>query len=161
MRKFTLRDLTSIFNVLFDKDFKNEARYDKIIKWSSREYGCEDDLTKQLTEDHQLWIKELIAKRNAIEHPGGYSGDLYIKNCSYGEHEGNKGVILPLWLRNSEHPTSIVHDMCNYVHNIFTFAEEIFVLCLQKVDLHGNLPMKIVEIPQTDRSVSTPVMNME
>jgi len=65
-----------------------------------------------------------------------------------------------MWHRNSGQPTSIMHDMSNYWHNIFTFSEEIFILCLQKVDLLCDIPMRIAEIPEADRSSETPIRFM-
>src|ERR1035437_3617587 len=68
--KSALRDFTVVFKILFSKDFKNEARYDKVHKWAEVKFGSNDVFSKMLADDLP-WIKRLIAMRNAIEHPGG------------------------------------------------------------------------------------------
>jgi len=157
--KSALRDLTNIFRVLFDINCKETEKnlYQCILEQLKEKFGENDNLIKQLSEDYKLWIKELVAKRNAVEHPGGYSGRLYIKDCSYEEYEGRKGIIIPTWHRDSDKPTSILHDMSSYIHNIFTFAEEIFILSLQKCKPLVDVPMHIAKIPESERSKDMPV----
>jgi len=157
--KSALRELTNIFRVLFDIDCKETEKnlYKCIFEQLKKKLDANDNLIKQLAEDYKLWIEELIAKRNAVEHPGGHSGHLHIKNCLYGEYKGRKGITLPTWHRDSDKPTSILHDMSSYTHNIFTFAEEIFILSLQKCRLLVDVPMCIIEIPESERSKDIPV----
>ena len=157
--KSVLRDLTNIFRVLFDTNCKETENnlYQCILEQLKKRFGKNDVLIKQLSEDYTSWIKELIAKRNAVEHPGGHSGYLHINNFSYGEYRGRKGIAIPTWHRNSDKPTSILHDMGNYTHNNFTFAEEIFILSLQKCNLLVDVPMHIAEIPESERSKDMPV----
>jgi hypothetical protein len=155
--KSSLRDLQRIFKVFFGKDFGDGANYKAVIKWSEKTFGKDDPLTKQLTKDYELWIKELIAKRNAVEHPGGYSGHLIIKDYTTVNHEGSIKICEPIWYRNSDRPTHILNDMEVHVHNCFTFAEEIFILSLQKLKSLVNLPIRIVEIPETQRPKEMPI----
>jgi len=68
--KSVLRDLTDIFSILFSKNFKREARFDRVLKWANKEFGAGDPLTKTL-EDDNPWIKKIVSMRNAVEHPGG------------------------------------------------------------------------------------------
>src|SRR5215471_4634740 len=53
--KSVLRDLTDIFSILFSKNFKREARFDRVLKWANKEFGAGDPLTKTL-EDDNPWI---------------------------------------------------------------------------------------------------------
>jgi hypothetical protein len=80
--KSSLRDLTNIFKILFSKDFKQEARFDKVLTWSNEKFGADDSLTKMLKDDEGSWIKKIVSMRNAVEHPGGHSGILHIENFS-------------------------------------------------------------------------------
>jgi len=156
--KLILRDLAEIFNVFFNKDFNNQnGLYKKILDWAKSEFGAEDPIYLQVKKDYDSWIKELIAKRNAIEHPGGYSGTFYIKDYSYIRHDGANKICEPIWYRNSEQPTHILFDMEIFVHNCFTFSEEIFILCLNKMPRLAGMPLRIVEIPEQERNSNNPI----
>jgi len=156
--KLALRDLKEIFHLLFNHNFKNNANYEDIIEWATKEYGADDSLATQIKMDHKLWIEELIKKRNAVEHPGGNSGGtIHIKNYSTVIVNGTTKICEPIWYRNEEQPTHILFDMDSYVHNCFTFAEEIFVLSLYKPQPVSNMNIKFVEIPEGDRNPDTPI----
>lgn len=152
--KSVLRDLTDIFFILFSKDFKKEARFDKVLKWAKKDFGPEDSLTKMLEDDANTWIKKLVSMRNAVEHPGGHSGVLHIENFSSIE-EGKKVLVIePLWYLNTEKKVPIVHEMDAFVTNLLTFCEEIFVLSLEK--FNKEFPIVIVEIPEKERDPQCP-----
>ncbi|MGD1042227.1 MAG: hypothetical protein ABR913_04085 [Sedimentisphaerales bacterium] len=155
--KSSLRDLQGIFKVFFGKDFGSGANYTEVIKWSQKTYGVDDPLTKQLNENYDHWIKELIAKRNAVEHPGGHSGHLRIKDYSTVIQDGTIKICEPIWYRNSDKPSHILNDMEIYVHTCFTFAEEIFVLCLLKIEPLVRGTMRIAEIPENQRRKEMPI----
>ena len=153
-----LRDLADIFTIFFNKDFSNQNRlYEKILNWAKSEFGVKDPIYVQIKKDYDSWAKELIAKRNAIEHPGGYSGTFYIKDYSYVRHDGANKICEPVWYRNSDQPTHILLDMETYVHNCFTFSEELFVVCLQKMTPIAQMPLKIVGIPEQERDPNNPI----
>lgn len=150
--KSVLRDLTDLFSILFSKDFQKEARFDKVLKWSKKEFGTKDRLTKMLEDDESTWIKKIVRMRNAIEHPGGHSGILHIENFSSIEEERKVLVIEPVWYLNAEEKVPIVHEMAVMVTNLLTFCEETLILCLEKFT-KGFL---IVEIPEEKRDEECP-----
>jgi hypothetical protein len=151
--KSVLRDLTDIFSILFSKDFKKEARFDKVLKWARKEFGPDDPLTRML-EDDVTWIKKLVSMRNAVEHPGGYSGILHIENFDSIEGVGKVLVVEPLWHLNTEKRVPIVHEMDAFVTNLLTFCEEILVHSLEK--FKKGFPIMIVEIPEKERDPQCP-----
>ena len=71
--KSTLRELAKIFGIFFSKEFK-KARYDRVAVWAKGEFGEDSDLAQVLQQDHDRWIKHLVAMRNAVEHPEDHSG---------------------------------------------------------------------------------------
>jgi hypothetical protein len=152
--KSVLRDLTDIFFILLSKDFRKEARFDKVLKWAKKEFGAEDALTKMLEEDANTWIKRIVKMRNAVEHPGGHSGTLHIENFSSIEEAGKVLVSEPLWYLNTDEKVPIVNEMNTFVTNLLTFCEETLVLCLEK--FKKGLPIVIVEIPEKERDVTCP-----
>jgi hypothetical protein len=153
--KSSLRELTNIFKILFSKDFKQEARFDNVLKWSNEEFGADDSLSKMMKDDEGSWIKKIVRMRNAVEHPGGYSGTLHIEDFSSIEKEGEILIIEPMWYLNIEEKSPIVHEMDVMVANLLTFCEETLILCLEKCS--KTSPYVIMEIPEQERDVECPI----
>ena len=161
--KSALRDFTAVFLVLFAKDFKKEARFDKVLKWAKDQFGNEDILSKALEEDQATWIAKIVKMRNAVEHPGGYSGVLHIENFTGREKESVVVVTEPVWHLNSDPKTRIAHEMDVMVTNLLSFFEETLLLCLGKFP--SPFPIAVQEIPESERDPKCPlrfrmVMNM-
>jgi hypothetical protein len=78
-----------------------------------QQFGSEDDLSKLIKEDQELWIKQLVRMRNAVEHPGGYAGHLHIHNFEAVLLDGQSHprLIEPSWHLNDEPRVSIGHDL--------------------------------------------------
>jgi len=152
--KSVLRDLTDIFSILFSKNFKKEARFDKVLQWVRKEFGPDDSLTKRLETDANTWIKKIVSMRNAVEHPGGYSGILHIENFSSMEEGRAILVIEPRWYLNSEEKIPIVHEMNVFVTNLLTLCEDILILSLEK--FKTGSPIVITEIPEDERDPNCP-----
>jgi hypothetical protein len=152
--KSVLRDLTCIFFILFSKDFKKEARFDKVLRWANKEFGPEDSLTRMLEDDANTWIKRIVKMRNAVEHPGGHSGTLHIENFSSVEKANTVLVIEPFWYLNTDEKVPIVSEMNTFVTNLLTFCEETLVHCLEK--FKKNLPISIMEIAEQERDATCP-----
>ena len=154
--KSALRELSAIFNYFFDTNF-NEARFDKILKWSESYFGEENELSRLLKEDHRLWIQKVVAMRNAIEHPGGYSGYLHIHNFELlpEDHSEYPKVIEPTWHLNDEPAVSIAKDLLTNTDNLLTFCEDMLVVCM--VNKGTPSMLRIVEIPESERNNSAPI----
>jgi hypothetical protein len=152
--KSALRDFTVVFKILFSKDFKNEARYDKVHKWAEVKFGSNDVFSKMLADDLP-WIKRLIAMRNAIEHPEGFSGILHVENFTSEEKDRTVFVIEPVWYLNSEKKIPLAHDMDVFVKNLLTFCEESLLLCLEKFP--SKFPVGVTEIPEAERDPKCPI----
>jgi hypothetical protein len=153
--KSTLRDLTHLFSILFSQSFKNEARFDKVFSWAKTKFGSEDPLVKMLGDDANTWIKRVVQMRNAVEHPGGYSGILHIENFISIE-EGTKILVIePMWWLNTEEKCPIVYAMDVIVSNLLAFCEETLILCLEKFRIQHITV--IAEIPEKDRDPTCPI----
>lgn len=152
--KSTLRDFAQIFNILFNTTF-DECRYDKISTWSENELGADADLSRLLTQD-QEWIKQVVKMRNAVEHPGGYSGHLHIHNCQLAQNQNEEKTTLvpPTWHLNEDGPSSITKDMQTNILNILAFTEDVLVVALE--NFKNNFPILIAEIPETERDPKFP-----
>lgn len=154
--KSALRELASIFNYFFGTKF-NEARFDKILEWSVGYFGEEDELTRLLREDQGLFIQKVVTMRNAVEHPGGYSGYLHIHNFELlpENHPEYPKVIEPTWNLNDEPAVSIAEGLITNTDNLLTFCEDMLVVCMVNKGIPNML--RIGEIPETERDSSAPI----
>jgi len=130
------RDLLGVINVFFRIGF-HEARnfYTtsgkgdvKLSKWAGRRFGPADSFTGMLRNE-QDWIRELIRKRNAVEHPGEKSGTLRIGNFQLAP---DGLVVPPSWHRDSLPPTDLLVDIEAAMDNMLTLAEDVLVACITK-----------------------------
>jgi hypothetical protein len=91
----------------------------------------------QKQPDHIRYLQQLprcvetfVKMRNAVEHPGGHSGDLVIRNFRF---EPDGALSAPDWRRDKDDrteygPVSIVDDMRVGVENLLILAEDILVI---------------------------------
>lgn len=155
--KSFLRDLAGIFQPLFMQSF-TEARYDRIHDWSKERFGEKDNLTSIIKQDHDLWIRRLVAMRNVVEHPGGYSGCLNIHNIdiSFDSRPNRFLLVPPTWSLNDEPRVPVLKDFEAFISNLLEFAEDLLVLCLEKSG--QKVPVVIVaQIAEEDRDPECPV----
>lgn len=149
--KSALRDLAKIFDIFFNEKF-TAARYDKVLAWAENEFGQESDLVQTVKDNHDLWISKVVSMRNAVEHPGGFSGHLHIRNfelVSEG-HSDHPAIEEPTWYLNDEERVSIVKDLQTIVSNILGFSEDILVVCMYMKGIPDIC--QVVEVPVSDRN---------
>ena len=154
--KSCLKSILGLFSVFLGKYF-SEARYDKAYRWAAREFGEEDPIYLVLKENHDQWVKKVVIKRNAIEHPDPNSYILHTDNFKLIQHpETNESSLLePLWGINDDPKSSIKQDLGIIVGNMLILFETLFLLSLQKIeDLH---PLIFREIPESERDPSCPI----
>jgi len=154
--KSALRDLAEIFELFWGKKFEG-ARYDKIIAWAKEEYGDDSELVRLLEQDHDQWIKKLVAMRNAVEHPGGYSGYLHIHNIALvsPDHPRYPTLEPPRWNLNDDPEKSLVDDLLTFTSNILEFSEDLLIICIKMSGLPDMLGFS--EIPKEKRDPTCPI----
>jgi len=158
-QKNFLRDLLHVVNIFFDAEFDEaSAFYDaksggdgKLTKWAKETFGGDDPFSEML-EYEQVWIGEVIRKRNAVEHPGGKSGTLHIVNF---EQAPDGRFIMPVWYRDDMQPTGIFPDLEVLLDNLLTLAEDVLVSCIVHKGKHGNM-IAFGEIPEQERDKECP-----
>jgi hypothetical protein len=147
-----LRDISIVFVPLgpikFTKESKASHLGKEAIHWAECNFGNSDRLTKFLRR-YQSWIDHVIRMRNAVEHPGGRSGRLYVENF---KHVGNT-VQRPTWRLNGDPPLEVITDMGNLCEGLLLYAEDLLALLVEK-----HLPeiVQIVEIPELERNCQIP-----
>lgn len=160
--KHYLRDLVKALNLLLDAKLpvdssvfwdKKGAGQSEVVKWATKTYGEQHHVTKMFAEE-DVWVSELVKKRNAVEHPGGYSGNLLVQNYRY---EKDVGVHAPLWRRDG--PDGVVegdifNDIKVYLDNMLTLAEDIIATAVMLNNAHGVIT--VAEIPVAERNAMMP-----
>ena len=100
-------------------------------KWgeNSREYLVSLQITN--------FYSDLIAKRNAMEHPGGRAGTLYINqpNLKINDQTGNPSITRLAWYRNEEKPKDLILDFTDICLYNIRFVEEIIINMIIKENL--------------------------
>jgi hypothetical protein len=153
-----LRELLNAVNAFFQTEFHeasdfvdlSEKNSGKVLAWTIQTFGRTSDFASSLLSD-QEWIRELIRKRNAVEHPGGRSGTLMIDNFRI-MHDGT--LVHPVWRRGLNLSSYVFPDLENCLHNMLTFGEDLLASCVK----HSGMPdlVEFAEISENNRSPSCP-----
>jgi len=153
--KSTLRDLARLFDIFFDKQFTH-SRYNEIQEWAEKHFA-ENEPLPALLKNNQGWIKDIVKRRNAVEHPGGYSGHLYIDNYQLTKDKatGLSKVIPPTWHLNNENATILHADLGVILVDLLEFSEDLLVGCLRQYG--SKFPIVFHEIPEEKRDPKAPV----
>ncbi len=151
--KLALIDCGALFGPLFGKPF--DHRFDKAIAWLLGELGESNELVDRL-EKHHVWIKQTLARRNALEHPKEEpEGRLHIRNIDIDIKGPKLMGSDPSWFLTGDEPTSIIEDTRILLENVLRLAEEILVSSLRH--LFQDVPIDIIEIPEAKRNPNSPV----
>jgi hypothetical protein len=121
------------------------------VKWATETFGETDPFTTMLAGE-QDWIEELIRKRNAVEHPRGHSGTLYIRNF---ERITENKFVAPTWHRDAMSRTDLFADIEVIMGNLLTLAEDILINCIVKRTKYNII--QFVEIPEDQRNSNCPI----
>jgi len=151
--KSVLRDLAGLFEIFFNKKF-HHSRYNDILKWAKK-YFAKDHPIPNFIEANQPWLKDIVQRRNAVEHPGEYSGQLHVKNIEFVDDKENPRFVPPTWFLNDNNPSSIHNDLQVILRNLLEFSEILFVLILQTIE--SPFPLRFYEIPEDERKKEAPV----
>lgn len=158
-----LRDLIRVFNILYETEYEEASEFIKgkkkrpsVVDFSEKTFGSEDARTIFFRNTISS-IEELIWSRNAVEHPGGYSGNLLINNF---ELESDGQIAEPVWLREKEGhvvfgPSAIRSDLNVLINNLLIFGEDVFA---SWADCHLENPefFQLVQIPAEKQDPSCP-----
>jgi hypothetical protein len=114
-----VRDLLKVFNLLYGTDFKEASEFFRakkgsksLVEFAASAFGRVDPKTKFLEEAVEQ-VEHVVNFRNAVEHPGGYSGELRITNFAL-EPDGK--ICEPTWFLQKDgarvtDPSAIRADM--------------------------------------------------
>jgi hypothetical protein len=159
-----IRDMLGVFNRLYGTQFAEASEYSRgrkkgqsLVDFATATFGQGDPRTRFL-RGAAPGIDEIVASRNAVEHPGGYSGELKISNFELAK-DGRLSE--PSWHREKDgklvtQPSSIGDDMETIVHNLLTVSEDILASWAND---HLRMPglLQIDLIPEGKRDPQKPL----
>ena len=160
--KIYLREIARLLNLLFNAELPSEAgifwnpkgQKSEVAIWAENTFGLDHEIYKMLTAESE-WVAELVRKRNAVEHPGGWSGDLRVINF---ERMPGGGIRPPVWGREVDgegEVTDIYSDISHLIDNMLTVAEDIIALA---IGINPVSPyISIGMIPENERDGNCPV----
>jgi hypothetical protein len=156
-----LRDLLGLFEIVFVQKFEDASAFadfkgkgdSKVVKWAVKTVGKDDRLAQRL-KSQQAWMSEVIGMRNAVEHPGGYSGSLVVHNIR--RHPARRGAFIsPTWRRVAGREADIGSDMDSILANLLTVAEDLLAEMVTHRPCSPHIA--VYEIPIQDRNPQSPV----
>jgi hypothetical protein len=159
-----IRDVLQVVNHLYGTTFAEASEFcrakkgsQSLVEFAEKTFGADDGKTKMLKEAVPS-VEELIAMRNAVEHPEGLSGKLVIANFTLA---ADRKIDEPTWHREKDgkpvgEPSSVRADIETYIHNLLTLAEDVFVLWASD---HLQVPdmMRVAYIPEDKRDQNCPI----
>lgn len=159
-----IRDLLKVVNLLYGTEFREASEFSRarrgglsLVDWASKAFGDEDPKTKFLQEAVGN-VECLVDARNAVEHPGGYSGTLRIDNFTL---EADGKLAEPVWHRENDGKdvddlSSIRGGMEAAIHNLLLLGED--VLASWAADhLKAAEFMRVAAVPSERRDPQCPV----
>lgn len=128
--KQALQELVKFIN-LFCKTGCTNPNYKKICNKLKEVYGESDPIYLQVQQDHDQWLKNFLDLRDADEHPDQIpeGKQLYYDFDINWSNPHQKWIVIPPRFYND---IPIYETIKASIHNIFTFAEEINIVFLQK-----------------------------
>jgi hypothetical protein len=159
-----IRDLLQVVNLLYGTTFAEASEFSwakkgsqSLVEFAAKTFGTDDGKTKFLKESVPS-VEELIAMRNAVEHPEGLSGKLVIANFTLG---ADRKLDEPAWHREKDgkpvgEPSSIRANMEACINGLLTLGEDVFVSWAAD---HLKVPnmMRIALIPEDRRNQQCPI----
>ncbi len=160
--KVYLREVARLLNLLFEAELPCDSRIfwnpkgqkSEVVVWAEDTFGSDHGTTTMLASEAD-WISELARKRNAVEHPGGKSGTLRVKNF---ERLSGGGIRPPVWSRDDENegqPTDIYKDIAVLMDNMLTVSEDVLVDAIRANPSFPQILIRIIH--EQDRDKSCPV----
>jgi hypothetical protein len=159
-----VRDLLKVFNLLYGTDFKEASEFFRakkgsksLVEFAASAFGRVDPKTKFLEEAVEQ-VEHVVNFRNAVEHPGGYSGELRITNFAL-EPDGK--ICEPTWFLQKDgarvtDPSAIRVDMETALHNFLLLGEDIVVSWADN-NLSAAAMAQVAVVPEERRDPSCPI----
>ncbi len=152
--KLALKDTAGLLRPLCGQDFDHNFR--RVLLWAESEPEPDVELIAILKRNAG-WIKSLIDKRNAVEHPHDrLGGTLVVENMKMLRTNDGLRPKEPVWFLTGEAEQAIVPEMEEMAALLLQFSEELLVALL-KSRCQPLLEATIAEIPEDDRDPSAPV----
>ena len=158
-----IRDLLYVINKLYGTPFSDASEFSRpkkggksLIEFASEKFGEDDGRTKWLKGAAPL-VEEVIAMRNAVEHPEGYSGTLVIENFTRAV-DGK--LAEPLWHRTKDgkmltQSGSIRADYRTIIEGLLDLGDDLLAIWAND-NMEAPGMMQVLHIPEEKRDPQNP-----
>jgi hypothetical protein len=164
-----VRDTLKAFNLIYGTAFEEASEYylakkpkkgkQSLIDFAESTFGPDDDKTELFKQMLQT-VERVLTFRNAVEHPGGHSGTLHMRNFRL---ELNGKFTEPGWWleKNGEKgPESCIRvDLFAIVQNLLILAKEMIVLWADD-NLRFPQAHRIAILPEERRDPNIAIQNV-
>lgn len=121
-----------------------------VAEWLDQRFGLATQPGRILRAYQDAFVREMVRKRNAYEHPGSRSGTLQISNLEVTP----EGVAGPIWAREGQ-PTLLLQDVFDASQGALMFVED-FVARIVEALAGDEFPLRIRELPVELRDNDVP-----
>jgi hypothetical protein len=164
--KSFVRDLLKAFNILYGTTFAEASNYfrpetakngkQSLIWYAETTFGPNDPKTERF-KDMVEAVERVVDYRNAVEHPGGHSGTLKIRNFRL---DANGKFSEPGWWIEKDGKagveSSIGADVFGIVENLLMLAEEMVVIWAND-NLRFPQFSRVAWVPEERRDRNNPI----
>src|SRR5579862_5018849 len=150
--KLALAQAVSLTKPFYGQDFGHNMH--RLGEWAAKQYGS-DCLLRQFAHHWEPWVKEVLAIRNAVDHPTDKPrGRLHVRNFFVEEREGD-ALVDPQWWLEGEDMQPIALGMDCTVSGIIELQEDL--LCVIFEGFGPTDTMRLYEVPVDQRPKACPV----
>jgi hypothetical protein len=151
--KLAIRDVGRLLRPFFGTDFGH--RFDRALAWARGRFEEGDHLV-QCFAHYEPWVDEIVALRNAVDHPTDLSrGKLVVYNFRLVPSRNGPQLAEPAWCLSGDDPTPMLDDMQTITEGVLRISEDVLSICLLKN--RGAFPLYIYEIPEANRDPKCPI----
>jgi len=150
--KLAIRETARLTEPFFNE--KRDHRYHKFASWAEAKFG-NNDLLFQTSRAWEPWVSEVVAMRNAVDHPNdGPRGKLIVKNFHLDPASAVPTVLEPVWNLTGEPEGKILEQMQNIIEGAIRLGEDVLVALFHKH--RPQFPLVVYEIPEAERNPEMP-----
>ena len=151
--KLALAQATRMTKPLYGQDFGHKLQ--KMEAWAKTSFG-EDHCLVTFARRWQPWVKEVLAMRDAVDHPADKPrGRLHVRNFHVDEKGDDLTLIGPQWCLSGEEMKPMGAVMENIIEGIIQLQEDLLVAVF--TDLKSFPFAVLYGIPEAERNPECPI----
>jgi hypothetical protein len=151
--KLAIAHATRLTVPFYDQDFGHKLN--RMASWAADEYRADHRLV-QFARHWEPWVKEVLAMRDAVDHPSDAPrGRLHVRNFFVEEHQDRLELFDPRWRLEGEEMQPMAETMGDIIEGVVQLQEDLLVLIFY--EFRPNDAFVLQEIPLGQRASASPV----